>query len=212
MRKDFPVIFYKEERYFVSTNGYYVTRRSKRLHCEIWKDTYGSIPKKFHIHHRDGCKTNNNLDNLECLSHSEHMKVHALERMKDPVHLARIMKNVNDSFLRRKSWICSEAGRNYLTKISRVWNMSLPKLDFFCLECNKAFKSVRPWAKFCCSGHKHRYQERKRRRRLKVPMEPHVCDVCKKVFYPKRTDALCCSVSCGHKRKWKLEKQKRVCG
>lgn len=42
----------------------------------IWKYFNGPIPEKHHIHHKDGDPTNNNIDNLECISSSDHTKLH----------------------------------------------------------------------------------------------------------------------------------------
>lgn len=61
-------------------NGYfYHISGNKRLalHREVWKSVHGPIQKGFHIHHKDGDKNNNGIDNLEMLSISEHMKRHA---------------------------------------------------------------------------------------------------------------------------------------
>ena len=46
------------------------------LHRQIWMDHYGEIPKGHHIHHKDGNFDNNSIENLECISASEHRKKH----------------------------------------------------------------------------------------------------------------------------------------
>ena len=62
--------------------GYYVIssskegNRGKQLHRLIYEDHYGPIPKGMQIHHIDGDTTNNNIDNLEMISISEHNKRH----------------------------------------------------------------------------------------------------------------------------------------
>lgn len=48
---------------------------------KIWSDHHGAIPKdeegrSYEIHHVDGDKSNNNIDNLQCLSIQEHYDVH----------------------------------------------------------------------------------------------------------------------------------------
>lgn len=37
---------------------------------------YGPIPKGFIIHHKDGDKTNNSIDNLELMSRARHASIH----------------------------------------------------------------------------------------------------------------------------------------
>ena len=41
-----------------------------------WTENHGQIPKGYHIHHIDGDKTNNNIDNLLCLSPEMHFLFH----------------------------------------------------------------------------------------------------------------------------------------
>jgi hypothetical protein len=45
-------------------------------HLLIWKEVNGNIPKGYAVHHKDFNKLNNNIDNLELLSHKEHRKKH----------------------------------------------------------------------------------------------------------------------------------------
>ena len=48
-------------------------RKAYRVHRLVWQTFVGDIPESYHIHHKDENKTNNNLDNLECLSASVHI-------------------------------------------------------------------------------------------------------------------------------------------
>ena len=48
---------------------------------KIWEHTHGTIPKDengrtYDIHHIDGNRKNNSVDNLICLSVEDHYKVH----------------------------------------------------------------------------------------------------------------------------------------
>jgi len=48
---------------------------------DIWKDAFGKIPKdadgvSYEIHHIDGNRQNNNLDNLKCITIEEHFQIH----------------------------------------------------------------------------------------------------------------------------------------
>lgn len=46
------------------------------IHRKIWTSHHGSIPKGRHIHHIDGNKHNNNIDNLICVSPEMHYAIH----------------------------------------------------------------------------------------------------------------------------------------
>ena len=61
------------------TTGYYVctTGERKRLHVAIWEHEHGrEVPPGCVIHHMDWNKTNNNINNLICLTQDEHNSVH----------------------------------------------------------------------------------------------------------------------------------------
>lgn len=45
-------------------------------HRKVWYDAHGPIPKGYVIHHKDDNKSNNRLRNLQCLTKTEHMKLH----------------------------------------------------------------------------------------------------------------------------------------
>ena len=73
-----PFIIVGSHKYTINRDGYYesTTVGRKMLH----NDVYGVVPVGHEIHHIDGNKTNNNLDNLKALTPSEHTKLHAKER------------------------------------------------------------------------------------------------------------------------------------
>lgn len=47
-------------------------------HRYVWEKTKGPIPSGYEIHHIDGNRQNNNINNLECVAESEH---HSRDRM-----------------------------------------------------------------------------------------------------------------------------------
>lgn len=53
------------------TDGY-----MKSEHRVIWERQNGKIPKGFEIHHINGNKKDNRIENLECLSRKEHILKH----------------------------------------------------------------------------------------------------------------------------------------
>jgi hypothetical protein len=48
-----------------------------RAHRKVWEEAYGPIPDGYEIHHKDNNRLNNALDNLECLTRVEHMRLEA---------------------------------------------------------------------------------------------------------------------------------------
>ena len=59
------------------TEGYYRNEILGRLHRYIWEKHKGKIPEGCVIHHIDGDKTNNEIDNLKLMKWNEHAKNHA---------------------------------------------------------------------------------------------------------------------------------------
>ena len=83
----------------IDEKGYYrITsrkegNRNKRLHDLIWEDYNGKIPEKMVIHHKDGNKTNNQIDNLELLSNNAHVTYHNIGRK----HSEETKKKMSDA-------------------------------------------------------------------------------------------------------------------
>ena len=51
--------------------------RLARLHRACWETCRGPIPPGFHIHHINGDRQDNRIENLACMSNSEHLLLHA---------------------------------------------------------------------------------------------------------------------------------------
>lgn len=49
-------------------------RKTLRVHIEVAKAFIGDIPKGYHVHHKDGNKQNNTVDNLEIIHPAKHWK------------------------------------------------------------------------------------------------------------------------------------------
>ena len=82
----------------VDNKGYYIITTGKEgnngkyLHRLIWEDWYGkSVPDGYVIHHLNGNKTDNRIQNLQCVEQRLHKKFHA-RNMSD-----EIMKNMSQS-------------------------------------------------------------------------------------------------------------------
>ena len=67
-----PVIFWRNVK-----SGYYQNPRHGYMHRVVWEMAHGLIPDGFSIHHIDGDRGNNSLDNLKLMSLSEHTRMHS---------------------------------------------------------------------------------------------------------------------------------------
>ena len=60
----------RKDRYVLPKKGYISLARA------VYQDKMGSIPKNYEIHHIDGDRKNNDIDNLIAISHEDHVKMH----------------------------------------------------------------------------------------------------------------------------------------
>lgn len=81
-RKFKPFMIIDGLKFTINKDGYYECTTIDRLmlHNYIWEKSNGKIPIGYEIHHIDGCKINNNLNNLNLLTPSQHTKLHSIER------------------------------------------------------------------------------------------------------------------------------------
>lgn len=79
----------------IGNNGYLVVisskegNRFKTVHRLMWEKYNDQIPEGYHIHHIDGNRLNNNINNLKLVSNSEHSSLHHKKKN------ARIIKKGN---------------------------------------------------------------------------------------------------------------------
>ena len=71
----------------LNEDGYYIITSRKKgyshkfLHRLIWEDWYGkSVPDGYVIHHLNGDKTDNRIQNLQCVERSKHIAFHNKSR------------------------------------------------------------------------------------------------------------------------------------
>ena len=66
--------------YYIDRNGYRGTTDREQhnaiIHRGCWEAYYGLIPEDNVIHHIDGDRLNNEIDNLVCLTRPEHRSIH----------------------------------------------------------------------------------------------------------------------------------------
>ena len=53
---------------------------NKLLHRVIFEDFYGEIPKGYHVHHKNGDRTDNCILNLQLIKNGEHISFHNKNR------------------------------------------------------------------------------------------------------------------------------------
>lgn len=91
------VKFFNGKKYYASGNGYY-KHKGHYLHRDIWENANGTIPAGHIVHHKDGNRENNNLDNLEVVSDIAHRQYHGHEKKRrltqDEIEAIKVLKRL----------------------------------------------------------------------------------------------------------------------
>ena len=149
---------------------------------DIWRRTFGPIPRGWHIHHENGDPFDNRPKNLECLSPKEHA-----ERHPDP---SRTFSR--KASLAAAAWHRSSAGRRWHRKHGKgVFSRRRPTTRR-CQMCFREFISISIRARYCSNACKSAY-----RRRIGLDIIERVCLGCGRSFCVSRyDDTKNCSRSC----------------
>lgn len=176
--------------------GKYFQHAGKRLHKAVWEYHNGAIPKGFHVHHIDGNRSNNQIENLALLSAHNHLSMHSLARGEyNQQHMEDIRPLANE-------WHGSDAGKEFHSKLAKETWKKKQENAYVCSECGKEFKTRHDYGKeqltFCSNACKTRH-----RAKSGVDDEERVCAYCGKPFMAnKYSKKSCCSRACAVKHRW----------
>lgn len=151
------------------------------------------------IHHKDGNKDNNEIENLEPISRSDHLKKHWQEGSYD---LEQRRKQLAEARL----WLKTPEGRKKQSiEAKKGWRKRKPKINK-CLCCKKDFDTYQKWAKFC---HPNCYQQW--RRVNKIGFVDKKCWICGNLFFSyKHSRVRTCGSKCGLKLQMIVQKKADV--
>lgn len=187
--------FYKER----TGQGYYLgnvpdetgKKHPKRLHVYLWERAYGKVDKGCHVHHIDGNVDNNDLSNLQCISHYTHGHIHGKQR----AEWSR--KNLEENVRPKASeWHGSAQGHSlhkfiYEQYTKEIWQAPVTKV---CEICGKEYTTTHAKAstsRFCSNNCKAKF-----RRMSGVDNETRRCIICGSEFTCNKYSKQKC---CGNK-------------
>ena len=175
------------------TTGYYLNSTiRKRMHRYVWEYYNGEIPKGYHIHHVDGDKSNNSIENLRLVEAKKHCKAHSVIHAINDYD--RMVENLmTNAIPKSKEWHASKEGHEWHKRhYDRMKDKLYVEKEYKCKQCGKKFTSTMTESKFCSNKCKSKW-----RREQGLDNEERTCEMCGTKFtINKYSKTKCCSRKC----------------
>jgi endogenous inhibitor of DNA gyrase (YacG/DUF329 family) len=179
--------------------GEYYWHKGKLLHRAVWESVNGSIPDGYHIHHLNGDKSDNRIDNLTLYDGRQHMEYHG----KLLLLSGKISGHIELAQEAARAWHSGDDGRLWHSAQSKAnWD----KRGYRTLECSVCGKSfdtrdLRDTPRFCSGKCKAAA-----RRKSGADNVKRSCPICGNEFsvnkYSKQST---CGYECARRKKWGLK-------
>lgn len=161
--------------YFLCSTKTDIGKR-ERLHCFVYRRTHGmaEIPDGYAVHHKDGNKSNNEPENLDLLSKSEHASHHA-SLWDDKKRDAMRQNLLENAMPKATAWHKTDCGREWHKQhFEAVKDKLLAKEEFVCDYCGSVFIAQKNGhTRFCSNNCKSAF-----RRKSGVDNVQRECAVC----------------------------------
>ncbi len=151
-------IHFEKKFYLDQKTGYWICTNKKKIraHRWVWQNNYGKIEKGFHIHHKDGNKSNNSIENLEKISAFEHLSLHA----SNPKNKERSSKWCDIIRPLTKEWHASKEGLEWHRNHGiNTWN-NRKSFKINCLFCDIEIETKTFHQKYCHQNCKAKHARR----------------------------------------------------
>jgi hypothetical protein len=137
----YPVYEFDGVRFHRDVRGYYVSNKSRaasgasvrgqKLHRVVWAAAHGPIADKHEVHHKNGDKSDNRLENLECLPQFDHRHHHK----STPEHRAQAREAMRLARVALAEWEARNPDHRKTAGYQRRARERLPKVAKICAQC-----------------------------------------------------------------------------
>ena len=178
--------------------GPYFQRKGKRLHRAVWEAHNGPVPDGYDVHHINGNKADNDIENLQLMPASEHNSYH----MHLPERVEQSRANIKKAIEAAREWHGTEEGAMVHSRIAQEYWKNAEPVTYVCTYCGQEFQTLKRYGpkenRFCCSGHRAAW-----RRRSGVDKETRTCPICGTRYSTnKYSKQVCCSAECARRKRW----------
>lgn len=134
--------------------GQYYQRKGVRLHRAVWEYHNGEIPKGYHVHHKDGNRANNSIENLELMKGESHLSLHmSTEERKEKSR--EFIKQASEY---ARKWHGSSDGVAWHSEHAKETWSDKPNYTRVCDWCGREYQTRDLGHKssqhFCCGKHR----------------------------------------------------------
>ena len=187
---------FKGNVYRLNSGGHF--ERTEQIHRSLYEYYNGQIELGFHIHHKDFKKENNEIENLQMLTNSDHRKLHstigAEQTYRKEKYICSICGQEFEAFVRGKKkttnfHYCSDKCRAEMIYKTRYE-------ERLCAYCGKKFITFKYGKTKYCS-HKCATlfgADKKKKENKNVKMK--ICEHCGKTYVAKKDTQKYCSRNC----------------
>lgn len=146
-------------RYYLCGN--YYQHKGTRLHRAVWEAHNGAISTDYHVHHIDGDRSNNQIENLALMQGMDHVRMHAVEDERRENGKKAILFAIKAA----PEWHASDEGRKWHSQHAKECWKDAPVQKYSCTMCGREFETRctrRSGNHFCGGNCRARYGRRKR--------------------------------------------------